>query len=448
MNAIVDILVKFSDWIWGYPMLVLLVGGGVIITIRLNFFQFTHLGYILKETFGKMFKKGDGEGTVTAFQAAVAALASTIGASNIVGVPVAIATGGPGAIFWMWLTALVGCATKFAEISLAVKYRVKEGDVYVGGPMYYLRHSKIPVLGVLFAFFLMVELVPSISTQALSFVQTAETIKIPPYVAAAILAVCVALVVFGGIRKIASFTEKLVPLMAVIYLIGGVIIIALNIGRLPGAFALIFKNAFTPTAAVGGFAGAAVAAGIRNGMSRGAYSNEAGMGTSSIAHASAVTDHPGRQGLWGTFEIFVDTIIVCTITGLVLLVTDMWTKIGIDKAASMPSEAFKSVFGQNIGGGVVTLSILMFVLSTVIVVTYYGERQAAFLFGKKFSIFMRFVYIGAIFAGVTINLGILYKLLDLMLACLIIPNMIGVLMMMGEVVEIKKDFFAKEHLNR
>lgn len=294
----------------------------------------------------------------------------------------------------------------------------------------------------------MIELVPSIAAQTLSFTQTAETIGIPPIASAIILAGCVALVVFGGIKKIASFTEKLVPTMALIYLIGGLIIILFNIANVPSAFAMIFTNAFTPTSAIGGFAGATVAAGIRSGMARGAYSNEAGMGTSAIAHASAVTDHPGRQALWGSFEIFVDTIIVCTVTAIVLLVTDTWTQIGIEEAASMPSVAFQSVFGATIGGGIVTMCILLFVLSTVIVVTYYGERQGAFLFGPKFGVFMRFVYIAAIFGAITFNLGILYQLLDLMLACLIIPNLIGVLLMMKEVKEIKKDFFKREGLEK
>lgn len=446
MKGLFDILLAISNWIWGIPMLVLLVGGGVIITVYLGFFQFRHLGYILKQTFGRMFQKSEGDGSVSAFQAATAALASSIGAANIVGVPVAVATGGPGAIFWMWMTALVGCATKFAEISLAIKYREKEGENFVGGPMYYLKHSPIPAFGTLFAFFLMIELVPSIATQALSFTQTAETIGIPPIAAAAVLAICVALVVFGGIQKIASFTEKLVPFMALLFVLGGLAVILANVTHLPAAFLSIFENAFTPTSAIGGFAGSTVAAGIRNGMSRGAYSNEAGMGTSAIAHATATTDHPGRQAIWGTFEVFVDTIIVCTITGLAILVTNTWTQVETAQAASMPSVAFQSLLGPTIGGGIVTISILLFVLSTIIVVTYYGERQGSFLFGPKFGVFMRCVYIASIFAAILLDLSTLYQFLDLMLACLIVPNMIGLLLMLPEVKEIKDDFVKRENL--
>lgn len=440
--SFINLLVKLSDWFWGPPLLIILVGGGLFLTVRLGFFQFRYLGFILKATFGNMFKKSEGEGTVSAFQAATTALASSIGGSNIVGVPVAIAFGGPGAVFWMWMTALVGCATKFTEICLGIRYReVNEKGEYVGGAMYYLKHSPIPVLGTIFAFMLMVEIAPSISTQSLTFLQNAEHLGINKYLALAILVLIVVLVVFGGIKKIAKFAEALVPFMATIYIVGGLIIIIKNAGQIPGAFKSIFANAFTPTAAMGGFGGATVMAGIRHGIARGAYSNESGMGTATIAHSTATVKIPAQQGIWAIFEIFMDTIVVCTITALVVLVSGIWTKIPGDMAATMPAMAFEDTFGKVLGGGLVSLSLLMFVLSTVIVIIFFGEKQAEFLFGPKVAFVVRCIYVLFIILGVVLDLGVLYKLLDFMLACVIIPNMIGIILMSSEVVKMKNDFF-------
>ncbi|MCD1146505.1 amino acid carrier protein [Peptoniphilus sp. KCTC 25270] len=440
--AIIDLMVTLSNWFWGVPILVVLVGGGIFLTVRLGFYQFRYLPFILKNTFGKMFAKSEGEGTVSAFQAATTALASSIGASNIVGVPVAIALGGPGAVFWMWVTALVGCATKFTEIVLGIKYREKnEKGEYVGGAMYYLKHSKFPFLGTVFAFMLMIEIAPSISTQTLTFIQNAEHLGIDKYVAVGAFLIVVALVVFGGIKSISGFCEKLVPIMAGLYILAGLVVIAVNIVELPHVFGMIFSNAFTPTSAMGGFAGATVAAGIRSGLARGAYSNEAGMGTATIAHSAATVEIPAQQGIWAVFEIFVDTMIVCTITAVVVLVSGVWTEIGSDQAAVMPAMAFGEVLGQNFGGALVAIALLMFVLSTVIVIIFFGEKQAEFLFGSKVAMVVRVIYILFIILGVVLDLGTLYSLLDFMLALVIIPNMIGILTMSGEAVEMMKQLF-------
>lgn len=440
--ALVNALVMISDWFWGPPLLIILVGGGLFLTIRLGFFQFRYLGYILKETFGNMFKSSEGEGTVSAFQAATAALASSIGGSNIVGVPVAIALGGPGAVFWMWITALVGCATKFTEICLGIKYREKnEKGEYVGGAMYYLKHSKLPFLGTIFAFMLMVEIAPSISTQSLTFIQNVEKLGIPKYAGLAVFFVIVALVVFGGIKRIAIFTERLVPLMAALYVLGGLIIIILNASHIPEVFGMIFKNAFTPTSALGGFAGATAAAGIKNGIARGCYSNEAGMGTATIAHSTATVQIPAQQGIWAIFEIFVDTIVVCTITALAILTSGTWTQIAADQAAIMPAVAFEETFGRFLGGGVVSISLLLFVLSTVTVIIFFGEKQAEFLFGPKVALVVRCIYMAFIVLGAVLDLSVLYKLLDFMLALVVIPNMIGIVTMSKEVVEMKDEYF-------
>lgn len=443
-----DMFKQFIDWLWLYPILIILVGGGITMSITLRFFQITKLPFILKETFGKMFKKGDGDGTITPFQAATSALASTIGAANIVGVPLAIATGGPGAIFWMWIIAIFGCALKYSEIILGIKYRIKnkDGD-YVGGPMYYLKNgAKMPFLGTLFAFFLMVEIAPSIATQSASIVQTAETINIPPIVSGIAVVFIVGLVVYGGIQRISKVTEKLVPFMAVAYFSVALIVVLANWTNIPSTFGLIFKGAFTPVAATGGFAGSLISATIRAGAARGAYSNEAGMGTSTIAHSAAVTDYPARQALWGIFEIIVDTLCICTITAFLVLATGVWSAVGADKAAAMPSMAMQSILGVKFGGGFVTICMLMFVLSTLIVLIFYGEKQAEYLFGLKVSKLVRIIYLCFIIIGAVCRLDSIIVLLDAALACVIATNMIGVIKLRKEVKEESDKFFESQKI--
>lgn len=443
-----DAFKHLVDWLWLYPILIILVGGGITMSITLRFFQITKLPFILKETFGKIFKKGEGDGTITPFQAATSALASTIGAANIVGVPLAIATGGPGAIFWMWIIAIFGCALKYSEIILGIKYRTKnENGEYIGGPMYYLKNgAKMPILGSLFAFFLMVEIAPSIATQSASIVQTAETINIPPIISGLAVVFIVGLVVYGGIKRISKVTEKLVPFMAIAYFLIALIVVLANFENIPSTFSLIFKGAFNPTAAAGGFAGSVVSATIRAGAARGAYSNEAGMGTSTIAHSAAVTDFPARQALWGVFEVIVDTLCICTITALLVLTTGTWSGVGADKAAAMPSIAVQSVFGAKFGGGFLTICMLMFVLSTLIVIIFYGEKQAEYLFGLKTSKLVRIVYLCFIMVGALCKLGNIVVLLDSALACVIATNMIGVIKLRKEVKEESDKFFEYQNL--
>lgn len=443
-----DAFKHLVDWLWLYPILIILVGGGITMSITLRFFQITKLPFILKETFGKIFKKGEGDGTITPFQAATSALASTIGAANIVGVPLAIATGGPGAIFWMWIIVIFGCALKYSEIILGIKYRVKnENGEYVGGPMYYLKNgAKMPILGSLFAFFLMVEIAPSIATQSASIVQTAETINIPPVISGIAVVFIVGLVVYGGIKRISKVTEKLVPFMAIAYFLIALIVVLFSFENIPATFSLIFKGAFNPTAAAGGFAGSVVSATIRTGAARGAYSNEAGMGTSTIAHSAAVTDYPARQALWGVFEVIVDTLCICTITALLVLTTGTWSGVGADKAAAMPSMAIQSVLGTKFGGGFLTICMLMFVLSTLIVIIFYGEKQAEYLFGLKTSKIVRVIYLCFIMIGALCKLDNIVVLLDSALACVIATNMIGVIKLRKEVKEESDKFFESQNL--
>ena len=439
---------KLTNWLWTYPVLVVLVGGGILMTLTLRFFQFTKLPFICRETFGSIFKKSEGQGTISPFQAATSALASTIGAANIVGVPLAIATGGPGAVFWMWLIALFGCALKYSEIILGIKYRERnqEGE-YVGGPMYYLRNgAKMPIIATLFAFFLMIEIAPSVATQAASIVQTAQTINIAPMITGIILVVIVGLVVYGGIKRIGKITEKLVPIMAIAYFVAAIAVVFINIDKVPASFMLIIEGAFTPTAAFGGFTGSVVAATIKAGAARGAYSNESGMGTSTIAHAAAVTDYPARQALWGIFEIIVDTLLICSVSAFLVLTTDVWSTMGADQAASMPAVAIQSVFGETLGGGFLTICMSMFVLSTIIVIIFYGEKQAEYLFGPTGAKISRVVYLAFIMVGALVELDKVIVLLDFTLAGVIVTNMIGVVKLRKEVREESDRFFSSQNI--
>lgn len=453
INSIIGYLVGFADWFWGIPILILIGGGGVYITLRIGFLQITKFPYICSQTFGKMLKKPENPNEVSPFSAAMAALASSIGASNIVGVPVAIALGGPGAIFWMWVLALIGCGTKFAEIVLGVEYREKDSKgEYVGGPFYYIQKgfakNKMEglgkFLGLWFAFWLMVEIIPSIGAQSASAIDNLSTLNVHPYVGAGIIFVIVLIVAIGGFKTLVKVTDNLVPIMACVYILGALVVIFVNAAAIPAVIVSIFQGAFTGTAAVGGFAGAGTAMALRWGAARGVYSNEAGMGTSPIAHATANTDHPVRQGLWGVFEVTVDTLIVCTITALCVLSTGMWKDAGINSKniGAVPSMAFRSIFGVA-GDVVVTICVFLFVLSTIIVIVFYGQRQAEFLFGEKFANIWKFVYVAAVLAGAGIfgDLSVLYSLTDFFLALVIIPNMIAVIMMASDVAAKVKEFF-------
>jgi AGCS family alanine or glycine:cation symporter len=443
---IVELAAAAGGWLWGLPMLLTLGVGGLFFSARLGFFQVRYFPYILKQTFGKMFAKV-GEGEVSPFAAATAAIASTVGASNIVGVPVAIMFGGPGAVFWMWVLALLGMGSKFVEIVLGFKYREKneEGE-YVGGPMYYMEKGlNMKWLGMFFALMLMLELIPSIMVQSNAVSSNALTaFGLSPWISGVITLVLVGAVVIGGITRIAKVTEKLVPFMAMAYFLGAIVIVIANIGEVPRVFGLIFGYAFRPMSAVGGFAGSTLAATVRWGVARGSYSNEAGMGTAPMAHSSATNDHPVRQGFWGIFEIIVDTLIICSTTAFVVLSTNVWQGEGaMANAEGLPAAAFNDFYGP-VGGMIVAISILLFVTSTIIVVTFYGEKQAEFLFGLKFSKIWRFVYLAAIVVGAVGGGQLLWSFLDLMLALIIFPNMLALFLLHGEVKELVQEFFSSE----
>lgn len=378
MKSVTEIIGAVTEWIWGLPMILLLLCGGLFLTFRLGFFQIRYLPHILRQTFGKMFKKSDEPGSVTPFQAATSALASTVGAANIVGVPVAIVLGGPGAVFWMWIVSFIGMATKYSEVVLGVKYRQKnaEGD-WVGGPMYYIEKGlRWRFVAWLFAFGLMLEIAASTMVQTNSISTLVKnSFDVPLWATGIGVMAVVTLATYGGIRRIGQVTEKLVPLMVSIYLIGALLVLIYNAKHIPEAFALIFTHAFIPISAVGGFAGAGIAAAIRWGLARGIYSNEAGMGTAPIAHASAKTDHPAKQGMWGIFEVIVDTMIICTMTALIVLTSGTWKTLKAEQASSMVAEAFGQIFGPSLANMLLSIVLFLFVISTVIVIVYYGEKQ-------------------------------------------------------------------------
>lgn len=448
MEKFTQFISNITGIVWGLPMILLLLGGGIYLTFRLGFIQFRHLPHILKQTFGKIFSKSDGQGTVTPFQATTSALASTMGAANIVGVPVAIALGGPGAIFWMWMVALIGMATKYSEVVLGIHFRHKnEQGEYVGGPMYYIKKGLgWKKVASFFAFALMIEIIASTMVQSNSIATTIEgSFQIPPIWTGVAVVILVSLVAYGGIKTIGKVSEKLIPFMVVIYLIGALIVLFANISEIPEAFVLIFKYAFTPISATGGFVGAGVAAAIRWGLARGLYSNEAGMGTAPIAHAAAINDHPAKQGFWGVFEVIMDTLVVCTITALVVITSGAWKQVGPDNAADMVTTAFAKIFGANIAGGIVSLTLFLFVITTVVVIIFYGEKQAEYLFGTTFSKIMRFVYIIAILVGAVGGLKFIWQFLDLLLALVIVPNLLAVIFLSKKVRSITDDYFENHY---
>ena len=446
MDKLMELNGIINSFVWGPPMLILFVGTGLYLTIRTNFLSFAKLGYVLKNTLFKMFsKEGRGEGEVTAFQAVATALAATVGTGNIAGVATAIALGGPGAIFWLWVSGALGMTTKFAEVVLSINYREKTPDGrFVGGPMYYIEKGlKLKWLAYIFAAFgALAAFGIGNMVQANSVAASLEvTFGINKMVAGVVMAVLAAVVIIGGIKRIGQVTEKLVPFMAAFYIIGGVIILIINAGQLPGALALIFGSAFTGHAAVGGFAGAVMMETMKRGIARGVFSNEAGLGSAPIAHAAATTDHPVRQGLWGVFEVFVDTIIICTLSGLTIMVSGVWSSG--ETGAALSTLAFETSL-PGIGGYIVSIGIMLFAFSTILGWAYYGERCAEYLFGPKVNMVYRVLWIPFIVIGAIGGLNFLWDLADTMNGLMAIPNLIGVLGLSGVVIKLTKEFFEKE----
>jgi AGCS family alanine or glycine:cation symporter len=429
--------------VWGWPMIVLLMGTGALLTVLTGFVQFHRLGFALREVLGKIFTKGAGSGSITPFQAVATALASTVGVGNIAGVSTAIFIGGPGALFWLWVSGLLGMCTKYAEIVTAMHYRETDADGTMrGGAMYTLKKGLgLPWLGTIFALltalaaFGIGNMVQANSVAA----SLTESFGIDPRITAAVLIVLTAVVILGGIKRIGELTSVLVPFMAILYLGGGLVIILLHAADLPRVFGLVFTSAFSGSAAAGGFAGATIMMAMRYGVARGLFSNEAGLGSAPMVHAAAQTDHPVRQGMYGIFEVFIDTILICTTTGLVVLLTDTWTSGAT--GAALAARAFETGLPGVWGDIIVTGGILLFAFSTLIGWSYYGETGIVYLLGAKAAMPYRLLWLVFIYLGATGSLHVVWDVSDTLNGLMAIPNLVAVLGSIPLLLRLQKEFF-------
>ena len=455
---------------WGPWMLLLLVGTGVYLSCRVGFLQFRKFGYAMKNTIGKVFQKSEaGEGEVTPFQAVSTALAATVGTGNIAGVTGAICVGGPGAVFWMWVSALFGMVTKYAEVVLAVRYRERnaQGD-WVGGPMYYIRNGLgkgwnwlacvFCVLGALAAFGIgnmtqVNTIASSINTAIDSFggstaaytVQLfGQTVPISSVMTGCVIAMIVGMVLFGGIKRIGAVAELMVPVMAAVYIIASVIVVAFNFENLGNVFTMIFKGAFSAEAALGGAFGITIMTTIQKGVGRGVFSNEAGLGSAPMAHAASSEKDPVKQGLYGIFEVFMDTIVICTLTALTLLcgAADkiVWGK---SAGAELIAASFSSIFGAQMGSMLVAVGITLFALSTILSWSLYGSRCFEFLTGGKGVRAYQILFVIVVVIGATLKLDLVWNIADTLNGFMAVPNLVALLGLSPVVVKLTKAYFSK-----
>ncbi len=438
MQSLDSFISSASGFVWGVPMLVLLVGTGVYLTIILKGMQFWALGHAIKLIF---VKEKDAEGDITHFQALMTALAATVGIGNIVGVATAITFGGPGAVFWMWVTGLVGMATKYSEAILAVKYREKGENGYKGGPMYYLSKGlNMPVLATLFALFtVLASFGIGNMTQANAVANALSSqFDVPMWLTGIVLLTITSFVVIGGIKSIGKTTQYLIPFMIVVYLATALLIIITNFDKVADAFGLIFYHAFHPIAAGGGFAGAAVAAAIRYGIARGVFSNESGLGSAPIAAAAAKTSDPAKQALVSMTQTFIDTLIVCTMTALIILMAPVWTTGG--SAGELTLKSFQFFLG-DFGAIVVVFATVLFGYSTILGWSYYGERAFEYIFGDKSIKLYRIVFVSFIVVGAMTELKLVWNFSDLANGLMAIPNLIALLLLSKIVSEETNRYF-------
>ena len=463
INVIAEINSTINGFVWGIPMMVLILGVGVYLSVRCGFPQFTHFVHIIKNTMGKAFEKSEKkEGSVSPFKAMCTALAASIGTGNIAGVSGAIAIGGPGAIFWMWISALLGMCTKFAEVTLSINYRERneKGD-WVGGPMYYITKglgknwkwlaALFAVFGTLASFGIgnmtqINTIAGTVNTAISGFISTTESQKsIIALVVAIICAIVCAFVLLGGIQRLADVCSLMVPFMAVIYVVSSLVVIAFNIGKLPTALSAIVIGAFNPSAVAGGLAGVGIKTAITKGVGRGIFSNEAGLGSAPIAHAAADVDHPVKQGIFGVFEVFMDTIVVCTMTALVVLLGVGIENIefGTDIGANLTIMGFQSVFGQGLSGVAIAICLSLFALSTVLTWALYGSRCMEYLFGYKASKVYQIIFcIFACLAG-NVELDLAWAIADTLNGLMAIPNLIALALLSPIVVKLTKEYFTE-----
>lgn len=445
MDKIYSINDKLNEIVWGPYMIFLLVGVGIFLTIRLKGIQFGKFGYIVKNTIGKAFKNSEGEGSISSAKAGLTSIAAVVGTGNIAGVATAVAIGGPGAVFWMWVSAIFGMATKFSEITLGIYFREKKDDeTYSGGAMYYIEkglHSKILAgffaVMVIIAYFVVGAIVDTNSI----CISVHAQFGIPTIATGIAFSILTAIVILGGITRIGDVCQWLTPFMCGIYVIAGLAVIVLNIREVPSAIGEIFKGAFTPAGATGGFAGTTFMIMVTKGMARGLFSNEAGLGSSTIIHSSAIVKHPVEQGIWGATEVFVDTLVVASITGLSIVISGAW-KTGLDGAA-LTMKAFEMALPGKIGSYIVMLSAILFGYSCLISANYYCEKAAEYLFGKHSAVPIRIVWCIFIVIGSIGGLKFVWDLADTCNGLMAIPNLIALLILSPIVVKLTKEYFQQ-----
>jgi len=435
-----------SSWVWGPVLLILLLGTGLYLTAGLRGLPQRKLGYGFSMLFKGRRVDTSQPGDITPFQALATALSATVGTGNIAGVATAIHLGGPGAVFWMWITALVGMATKYGEAVLAVQYRETNSEgAHVGGPMYYIRNGLghhwhwLAFLFALFATIAAFGIGNTVQSNSVAHVLR-ESLSVPSWITGLVLAGGVFAVIIGGLQRLARVTAKLVPFMAIVYILGALLVLILNAGAVPGAFALIVTDAFTGQAAVGGAAGGGVLMAIRFGVARGVFSNEAGLGSAPIAHAAARTNNPVNQGVVAMLGTFIDTIVVCTMTALVIVATGAWS--GGTTGAQLSAEAFTAGL-PGPGGAIVSFGLVIFAFSTLLAWSYYGERTAEYLFGTGIVMPYRVVWVVAIFVGAVANLGIVWTFADIMNALMALPNLIALLLLSPVIFKISRSYFEE-----
>ncbi len=443
MNWLLELNSSLNALVWGTPMMILLVGSGLVLTVATRAVQFRRFFFSVRQVVDGRRHPG-AEGTVSAYQALATSLSATLGVGNVAGVSIAIATGGPGAVFWMFVTGLVGMATKYAEIAVALEYRHRDTDGALrGGAMYVLsRRFGLRWLGATFAVMCSLAALGIGNMTQANTVATglAGALSVPTWVTGILLAFLTTLVIIGGIRRIADVTSILVPVMCLVYTICATMIVFSDLSRLPGVFTLVLNSAFSGHAAAGGFLGATAAAAARTGVARGLFSSEAGLGSAPIVHSAAVTDHPARQATYGIFGVFLDTLVVCMLTAALVLSTGVWDSG--ETGIALTAMAFDTGLPGQWGGQLVALCISMFGFSTIIGWAYYGETGISYLFGLKAIRPYRFVWIGAVFVGAVGGLEAVWKISDTMNALMAVPNLIAVLGSMPILKQQIHEFFV------
>ena len=450
-----------NNFIWGVPAMICIIGVGLYLSIRTNFLQIRKFPYAMKVTLGRMMKKKEAsDGALTPFQAVCTALAATVGTGNVAGVAGAIAIGGPGAVFWMWLSALLGMCTKFAEVTLAVHFRETnaQGDL-VGGPMYYIKNGldkKWHFLAYFFAAFGVLAVFGTGNATQVNTITTAidsalnnfnvlpaDAVNLVNLIIGIALAIIIALILIGGIKRIGNVTSRLVPFMAIMYIVLALGVIIFHIKSVPAVFASIIEGAFNPASVTGGVVGSFFMS-MKKGVSRGIFSNEAGLGTGSIAHACADTKKPVKQGFFGIFEVFVDTIIICTMTALVILCSGVPVNYGEAAGAELTISGFTAVYGNWVSI-FTAVAMCCFAFSTIIGWGLYGTRCIEFLFGSRSNKPFMVLYSLTAIVGATMNLGLMWSIAETFNGLMVIPNLIAVFLLSGVVVKLTKEYFAKEN---